>query len=114
MVANVGLYHRPGRSGKRRPLPPSRERYERSHPTVSLRVDLDLYAQLKALKEKANLSVADVLKVGLQKGEPLVGEAFRNGFMSALAEVYEAVCDGCEDAVMAIAIAQGAEPDSPK
>jgi len=105
------------RSGKRRPLPPSRERYERSHPTVSLRVDIDLYAQLKALKalkEKANLSVADVLKVGLQKGEPLVGEAFRNGFMSALAEVYEAVCDGCEDAVMAIAIAQGAEPDSPK
>ena len=99
------------RSGKRRPLPPSRERYERSHPTVSLRVDLDLYAQLK---EKANLSVADVLKVGLQKGEPLVGEAFRNGFMSALAEVYEAVCNGCEDAVMAIAIAQGAEPDSPK
>ena len=102
------------RSGKRRPLPPSRERYERSHPTVSLRVDLDLYAQLKALKEKANLSVADVLKVGLQKGEPLVGEAFRNGFMSALAEVYEAVCDGCEDAVLAIAIAQGAEPDSLK
>ena len=102
------------RSGKRRPLPPSRERYERSHPTVSLRVDIDLYAQLKALKEKANLSVADVLKVGLQKGEPLVGEAFRNGFMSALAEVYEAVCDDCEDAVMAIAIAQGAEPDSPK
>ena len=100
--------------GKRRPLPPSRERYERLHPTVSLRVDIDLYAQLKALKEKANLSVADVLKVGLQKGEPLVGEAFRNGFMSALAEVYEAVCDGCEDAVMAIAIAQGAEPDSPK
>ena len=102
------------RSGKRRPLPPSRERYERSHPTVSLRVDIDLYAQLKALKEKANLSVADVLKVGLQKGEPLVGEAFRNGFMSALAEVYEAGCNGCEDAVMAIAIAQGAEPDSPK
>ena len=102
------------RSGKRRTVPPSRERYQRSHPTVSLRVDLDLYAQLKALKEKANLSVADVLKVGLQKGEPLVGEAFRNGFMSALAEVYEAVCDGCEDAVMAIAIAQGAEPDSPK
>ena len=102
------------RSGKRRPLPPSRERYERSHPTVSLRVDIDLYAQLKALKEKANLSVADVLKVGLRISAPLVGEAIHNGFMSALAEVYEAVCDGCEDAVMAIAIAQGAKPDSPK
>ena len=102
------------RSGKRRPLPPSRERYERSHPTVSLRVDIDLYAQLKALKKKANLSVADVLKVGLEKSEPLVGEAFHNGCMSALAEVYEAVCDTCEDEVVAIAVAQGAEPVPPK
>ena len=97
------------RSGKRRSLPPSRERYQQSHPTVSLRVDLDLYTQLKGLKDQAGLSVADVLKVGLEKSEPLVGEAFQNGFMSALAEVYQAVCDGCEDAVMAIA--QGAEPD---
>ena len=102
------------RSGKRRPLPPSRERYQQSHPTVSLRVDLDLYDRLKGLKKTANLSVADVLKVGLGICKPVVGESFRNGCMSALAEVYEAVCDGCEDAVMAIAIAQGAEPDSPK
>ena len=99
-------------SGKRRSTPPSRRRYEPSHPTVSFRVDLDLYAQLKALKEKANLSVADVLKVGLERCEPLVGEAFRNGCMSALAEAYQNVCDTCEDEVMAIAIAQGAEPDS--
>ena len=102
------------RSGKRRPLPPSRERYERSHPTVSLRVDIDLYAQLKALKEKANLSVADVLKVGLERCEPLVGEAHHTGFMGGLAEAYQNVCDTCEDEIMAIAIAQGAEPDSPK
>ena len=102
------------RSGKRRPLPPSRERYQQSHPTVSLRVDQDLYARLKELKGKANLSVADVLKVGLEKSEPLVGEAFQNGFMSALAEAYEAVCEDCEDQLMAIAIAQGAEPDLPK
>ena len=101
-------------SGKRRSTPPSRRRYEACHPTVSFRVDLDLYAQLKALKEKANLSVADVLKVGLEKSEPLVGEAFQNGFMSALAEAYEAVCEDCEDQLMAIAITQGAEPDSPK
>ena len=52
------------KQGKRRSTPPSRRRYEASHPTVSFRVDLDLYAELKALKEKANLSVADVLKVG--------------------------------------------------
>ena len=106
------------RSGKRRSLPPSRQRYQQAHPTVSLRVDLDLYAQLNALKKTANLSGADVLKVGLEKSEPLVGEAFQNGFMSALAEAYQNVCDTCEDEVMpiaiAIAIAQGAEPDSPK
>ena len=102
------------KQGKRRPTPPSRRRYETSNPTVSFRVDQDLYARLKELKEKANLSVADVLKVGLEKSEPLVGEAFPNGFMSALAEAYEAVCEDCEDQLMAIAIAQGAELDSPK
>ena len=100
--------------GKRRSIPPSRRRYEASHPTVSFRVDLDLYGELKALKEKANLSVADVLKVGLERCEPLVGEAHHTGFMGGLAEAYQNVCDTCEDEVMAIAIAQGAEPDSPK
>ena len=100
--------------GKRRSTPPSRQRYESSHPTVSVRVDPEVYAELKELKKTANLSVADVLKVGLEKSEPLVGEAFRNGCMSALAEAYQNVCDTCEDEIMAIAIAQGAEPDSPK
>ena len=100
--------------GKRRPLPPSRERYQRSHPTVSLRVDLDLYDRLKGLKEQAGLSVADVLRVGLGICKPVVGESFRNGFMSALAEAYQNVCDTCEDEVLAIAITQGAEPVSTK
>ena len=100
--------------GKRRSTSPSRRRYEASNPTVSFRVDLDLYAQLKALKEKDNLSVADVLKIGLGRCAPLVGEAFHNGFMSGLAEAYQNVCDTCEDEVMAVAIVQGAEPDLPK
>ena len=89
--------------GKRRSIPPSRRRYEASHPTVSFRVDLDLYGELKALKEKANLSVADVLKVGLERCEPLVGEAHHNGFMGGLAESYAVACDDCQDEVMAIA-----------
>ena len=98
--------------GKRRSIPPSRRRYEVSNPTVSVRVDQDLYAQLKALKQKANLSVADILKVGLKRCEPPVGEAHHTGFMGGLAEAYQNVCDTCEDEIMAIA--QGAEPDSPK
>ena len=89
--------------GKRGSIPPSRRRYEASHPTVSFRVDLDLYAQLKELKEKGNLSVADILKVGLERCEPLVGEAFHNGFMSALSEAYESVCDTCEDEITLLA-----------
>ena len=89
--------------GKRRSTPPSRRRYEASHPTVSFRVDLDLYGELKALKEKANLSVADVLKVGLERCEPLVGEAHHTGFMSALSEAYESVCDTCEDGITLLA-----------
>ena len=86
--------------GKRRSTPPYRRRYETSHPTVSFRVDLDLYA---GLKEKANLSVADVLKVGLERCEPLVGEAHHTGFMGGLAESYAVACDDCQDEVMAIA-----------
>jgi len=89
--------------GKRRSIPPSRRRYEASHPTVSFRVDLDLYARLKELKEKAILSVADVLKVGLKRCEPLVGEAHHTGFMGGLAESYAVACDDCQDQVMAIA-----------
>ena len=89
--------------GKRRSIPPSRRRYEASHPTVSFRVDLDLYGELKALKEKGNLSVADIMKVGLERCEPLVGEAYHTGFMGGLAETYAVACDDCQDQVMAIA-----------
>ena len=90
-------------SGKRRSTPPSRRRYEASHPTVSFRVDLDLYAELKALKQTSNLSVADILKVGLGKCEPLVGEAHHTGFMSALAEAYDTVFGDCEDEITLLA-----------
>ena len=89
--------------GKRRPTPPSRRRYEASHPTVSFRVDRNLYLELKRLKEQAKLSVGDILRVGLERASPSVEEAFNKGFMTALAEVYNVVCDGCDDEVMAIA-----------
>ena len=41
-------------------------------------------------------------------------DRIKNGFMSALAAAYEAVCEDCEAQLMAIAITHGAEPDSPK
>ena len=96
--------------GKRRSTPPSRRRYEASHPTVSFRVDRTLYLELKRLKEQANLTVADVLKVGLERCEPLVGEAHHTGFMGGLAESYAVACDDCQDQVMAIAQADYSAP----
>ena len=96
--------------GKRRSTPPSRQRYEASHPTVSFRVDRTLYLELKRLKEQANLSVGDILRVGLERSSPSIEEAFNKGFMSALAEVYNVVCDGCDDEIMAIARGAESEP----
>jgi hypothetical protein len=98
--------------GKRRPTPPSRRRYEASHPTISCRVDPELYGQLKALKEKANLSVADILKIGLVKMRThcrrSISQRVHVGSGGSIRDCF----GDCEDEVMAIA--QGAEPDSPK
>jgi len=45
--------------------PPSRIKYERSHPTISCRVSMDTYKQLEKIKSKENKSFADILKVGM-------------------------------------------------
>ena len=86
------------RQGKRH-VPPSRIKYEQSHPTVSFRIDLGLRQELKSLKEQAGMSVADVLRIELEKCAPLAGEAYHKGFMAALAGLYEEVCPDCEDLV---------------
>ena len=65
---------------KQRSVPPSRARYEKSHPTVTIRVDLELYNELKALKETAGMSLADILKVGLEKSQAAAGDALEKGF----------------------------------
>ena len=54
------------------------------------------------LKEKDNLSVADVLKVGLERCDPLVVEAHHTGFMGVLAESCAVAWDDCQEQVMAI------------
>ena len=90
------------RQGKPRHVSPSRARYEQSHPTVSLRVDLDTRKELLELKEKAGSSVADVLRFGLKQSAPSVREAYYRGFVAALAEMYEITCDECEDLALAL------------
>ena len=68
----------------KRHSPPSRLRYEASHPTISVRIDRGLYEELKALKAVSGLSVAQVLKVGLEKAQTSTGEAHEKGYRMGL------------------------------
>lgn len=66
-------------------LPPSRVRYEKSHPTVSLRISREMRRKLDEVKEQYGLSVADVVRFGVEIAEPDLGSAFDQG----LSEGYE-------------------------
>ena len=71
---------------KKRHVPPSRRRYEQSHPTVSVRVSRDVFDQLKMLKQQSSKSVADVLKEALGTQAPSVKRSHQLGYMKGLAE----------------------------
>ena len=68
-------------------VPPSRRRYEESHPVISMRVEKGLYVRLKLMKEKTGKSVADVLReaVGgqLARGETAWEFGFEHGHSEA-------------------------------
>ena len=49
--------------------PPSRIRYELSHPIISCRVSREIYDRLVEAKEAEDKSFADILKIGLGKQE---------------------------------------------
>ena len=85
---------------KQRSVPPSRARYEKSHPTVTIRVDLGLYNELKGLKETAGMSLADILKVGLGKAQAATAPAWLEGYESAIGACYEEVCPSCQNDVV--------------
>lgn len=71
---------------KKRHQPPSRIRYNRTHPTVSIRVSADLYDKLKDLREKSGKSLGDILREALRKQAPTVQKAFENGYSKAREE----------------------------
>ena len=77
-------------------VPPSRLRYEATHPNVTVRVDQQLADELKSLKETTGLSMADVLKIGMDRTKPVAGDAFKKGRLSALEDCYHIACDDCQ------------------
>ena len=50
---------------KSKKKPPSRVRYEKSHPTVSCRVSKGIYDRLQQIKRRERRSFTDILKLGL-------------------------------------------------
>ena len=62
--------------GKGTRITPSRERYEESHPVVSVRVSPEMREDLEDVNAASGMSVADVLRVGLDKAKPAIEEAF--------------------------------------
>ncbi len=73
--------------------PPSRIRYEKSHPTVSCRLSADVYKRLEKIKSKEKKSFADILKVGMgilevetQQESAIREKAFLQGYEEGYAE----------------------------
>ena len=72
--------------------PPSRLKYEGSHPTVSFRISRELYDRLQVVKKAEGKSTADVLKVGVGLLEVKVSEekeAKTQGYQEGFGEGYE-------------------------
>jgi len=65
---------------KGRHKPPSRQRYEQSHPVLAIRVNEELYQKLKQIKNIADVSFADILRQGLGMQEAESKKAFYAGF----------------------------------
>ena len=59
---------------KNRKAPPSKLRYDKAHPTVSCRVEKDLYSELEVIRKKEGKSLADILKIGLGRLEEKAAE----------------------------------------
>ena len=96
-------------SGKHKP--PSRIRYEKAHPIVSVRVDETTYRQLKGLRQRSGISMVEILLVGLERLAPMVGSAFNKGLMRGLSDAYAVSCPGCQDDILALAPDPSSEPE---
>src|ERR1700730_4005417 len=71
---------------RRRHVPPSRERYQRANPVVSVRVNAEARQRVDELKQKTGLSLGKLLLQGLDQLERDTGAAFENGRKEGLEE----------------------------
>lgn len=74
--------------------PPSRIRYEASHPTVSFRVTKEEYAKLQAMRKKTGLSLGEVARRVLELRKKEVDEAYERGLRAGYGR-FDVPCKVC-------------------
>ena len=77
---------------KGKQIPPSRKRYQESHPVVAIRVSRELYDELQAIKKKGDRSFADILKEGLGIEKATTERGYQVGYAKGYAEAKERFC----------------------
>ena len=63
--------------------PPSRVRYETSHPTVTVRVSQDVHQRLLKIRRTTGKSLGDILREALGVQEASAGSAYQKGYQTA-------------------------------
>ena len=76
---------------KRAHRPPSRERYDASHPVVSVRVSPELKTKLDEIRDQTGKSYGDVLREAADVQEESTGIAYEQGWHDAQ-EKYAVTC----------------------
>ena len=71
---------------KKKHQPPTKIKYDKTHPIVSVRVDQELKKQLDEIREKSGKSVGDILREALKIQAPSVKAAYDRGFNMAKKE----------------------------
>ena len=78
--------------GSRKHIPPSRVRYEKANPAVTVRISREQRDELDELKKEHGLSMGDLLRIGLEKAKPELEAAYQRG----MEEGYEIAQDEYE------------------
>ncbi|MCK4347015.1 MAG: hypothetical protein KAW47_00215 [Thermoplasmatales archaeon] len=63
--------------------PPSRLKYEKNHPTISLRISKELKDVIEEIRAKSGDSYAEIIKSGLKNVEDSYNFGYKDGYAKA-------------------------------
>jgi hypothetical protein len=81
--------------GKKKP--PSRQRYEETHPVIAIRVDKETGQKIRDIREKSGKSYAEIIKQSLGVQSRSTEESYRRGYRNGYSEARKALEDKVED-----------------